>query len=179
MLGEAYPDLRYTIAGRTHPKVLIREGETYRRRLEQLVRTLGLQRRVEFIDGYMPENLLHDLLLDATIVVMPYDSTEQMVSGVLVEAVSANVPVVATAFPHALELAGEGAVVTVPHRSPEALARSIAHLLDSPAALDEMSGAQRRLAPGLEWTNVAFQYEMLASSLVNGSITMTHVPPAS
>jgi glycosyltransferase involved in cell wall biosynthesis len=179
MLAEAYPDLRYTIAGRTHPKVLMHEGETYRRRLEQLVRTLGLERRVEFIDGYMPENLLHDLLLDATIVVMPYDSTEQMVSGVLVEAVSANVPVVATAFPHAIELAGEGAVVTVPHRSPEALARSIAHLLDSPTALDEMTRAQRRLASGLEWTNVAFQYETLASSLATGSIAMTHVPPAS
>ena len=37
-------------------------------------------------------------------VVLPYDSHEQVTSGVLIEAVAAGVPVVATAFPHAVEL---------------------------------------------------------------------------
>jgi glycosyltransferase involved in cell wall biosynthesis len=78
---------------------------------------------------------------------------------VLVEAVAAAVPVVATAFPHAVELAEEGAVMTVPHRNSEALAEAIADLLDSPEARDRMVEAQRRLAPSLEWSSVAAQYE--------------------
>ena len=46
----------------------------------------------------------------ADVVLLPYDSAEQVTSGVLIEAVAAGKPVVATQFPHAREvLAGERA----------------------------------------------------------------------
>ena len=178
-LKQTYPDLRYTIAGRTHPKVLANDGERYRRHLEGIVAELGLEENVRFIDDYLPEEMLHRLLFDATIVVLPYDSTDQIVSGVLVEAVSANVPVVATAFSHALELAEANAVTTVPQQSPEAIASSIGRLLDTPMALDAMVRAQRGLAPELEWVNVASRYEALVGEVVRGAVAMSHVPTAS
>jgi glycosyltransferase involved in cell wall biosynthesis len=178
-LKESYPDIHYTIAGRTHPKVLAREGEEYRELLLSIVSRLGLEDNVEFIDSYLSQDLLNELLLDTTIAVLPYDSTDQMVSGVLVEAVSATVPVVATSFPHAIELAGSGAALAVPHRSPHALANAIRSLLDSETALAGMVEAQDRIATGLEWSNVARDYDRLIGAAVRARSLASHVPTAS
>ena len=52
---------------------------------------------------------LTELIQSAAVVVLPYDSTEQVTSGVLVDAIASGRPVVATAFPHALELLESGA----------------------------------------------------------------------
>jgi len=42
-------------------------------------------------------------------VILPYDSPDQVTSGVLVDAIAAGRPVIATAFPHAVELLSSGA----------------------------------------------------------------------
>jgi polysaccharide biosynthesis protein PslF len=179
LLRRRYPDLVYTVAGKTHPKVALHQGESYRRRLERIVTDLGLADNVRFIDDYMSSELLGDLLLETTLVVLPYESTEQIVSGVLVEAVAAHVPIVATEFPHSLELADQGAVATVPHRNPGAIAATIIGLLDSADARQLMVAADRAIAPELEWANVAAEYERLVEDAVVGSAPMRYVSPAS
>lgn len=178
-LRESYPDIHYTIAGRTHPKVLARDGEAYRDRLLEIVSTLRVEDNVEFIDDYLSQELLDGLLVDATIAVLPYDSTDQMVSGVLVEAVSAAVPVVATSFPHAIELAASGAALAVSHRSPDSLANAIRSLLESGTALADMGHAQRRIAKGLVWSSVAREYDRLIDAIVRTSSLTAHVRTAS
>ena len=65
---------------------------------------------------------LTELIRSADLVVLPYDSVDQVTSGVLVDAVAAGRPVVSTAFPHAVELLGSGAGMVVPQRDPVALA---------------------------------------------------------
>ena len=57
-----------------------------------------------------------------TVVLLPYDSVDQVTSGVLIEAVAAGKPVVATRFSHAVELLGDGAGIVVTHRSPDEIA---------------------------------------------------------
>jgi polysaccharide biosynthesis protein PslF len=178
-LAERWPRIRYTIAGKTHPKVLTREGEAYRRDLESLVAELGIESNIVFVDDYLSDDRLQELLLEATAALLPYDSSEQMVSGVLVEAVSAAVPVIATPFPHAREMARQGAVTVVPHRDSGAIAESVAALLDSPAAIRDMIRSQRRVSAELDWVNVAARYEDLIESAVRDSTAMSHVPTAS
>lgn len=178
-LKTRHPDISYTIAGKTHPKVVQNEGESYRRFLERLVSELGLEENVRFIDEYVSSGLLRDLLTGTGVVVLPYDSTDQIVSGVLVEAIAANVPVVATDFPHAVELAEEGIVSAVPHRDPDAIAGAISSLLESGEAWGRMMKAQRAIAPNLEWGHVAREYERLVNDVVTRHATMSHVSPAS
>ncbi len=178
LLKESHPDIRYTIAGRTHPKVLASEGEVYRQSLLPIVSSLGLGDNVDFIDDYLSQDTLDGLLTDTTIAVLPYDSPDQMVSGVLVEAVSATVPVVATAFPHAVELAEAGAAATVPHCSPDSLAEAISRLLKSGTALEEMARAQRRIAVEFEWSRAAREYDRLIGAIV-GAKAARDVPTAS
>ncbi len=167
-----FPGLRYVIAGRTHPKVLDAGGDAYRISLVETVQRLGLDQTVEFIDEYLQLDSLQDLLQRATAVILPYDSTEQVVSGVLVEAVAALVPIIATEFPHAVELAEEGAVLTVPHQNPQALADAIGGLLESSQMRERMIRSQRRLAPSLEWASVAVQYERAVRDVTRTAVAV-------
>ena len=54
---------------------------------------------------------------------------EQVTSGVLVEAIAAAKPVVATAFPHAVELLSGGNGSVVPFGDPECLAGELRQIL--------------------------------------------------
>ena len=57
--------------------------------------------------SYRDVALLTALIQSCAVVVLPYDSTDQVTSGVLVDAIASGRPVVATAFPHAVELLGQ------------------------------------------------------------------------
>ncbi len=86
---------------------------------------------------------------------LPYDSPDQVTSGVLVDAVAAGRPVVATAFPHAVELLASGAGIVVPRRDPAALAAALRRVLTEPGLAEGMAAEARRLAPELAWPAVA------------------------
>ena len=47
------PTALYLIVGKTHPELVRREGEAYRRQLWQLIKDRGLQQHVEFVDEYL------------------------------------------------------------------------------------------------------------------------------
>jgi glycosyltransferase involved in cell wall biosynthesis len=99
------------------------------------------------------------------VVVLPYDSTEQVTSGVLTEALGAGVPVVASEFPHAVELLADGPGLLVPHQDPEAMAAGIRHLLAAPFAATGLTGLTGGAT--LRWPAVAARYQALASRLLN------------
>jgi glycosyltransferase involved in cell wall biosynthesis len=121
---------------------------------------------VSFDDTYRDLSSLTDLIRSADVVVLPYDSEDQVTSGVLVDAVAAGRPVVSTAFPHAVELLGTGAGLVVPQRDPDALAAAIRRVLGEPDLAAGMAAEARRLAPELSWGAVAGQYDDLAGQLL-------------
>ena len=157
---------RYLVAGRTHPKVLASEGEAYRNaRIEQAERN-GVGASVVFDASYRDLTALSALIRAAAVVVLPYDSREQATSGVLVDAIAAGRPVVATAFPHAVELLGNGAGIIVDHDDPDALVRALGDVLTNPALAARLTAEARRIAPGLGWPVVAATYRTLADCVV-------------
>jgi glycosyltransferase involved in cell wall biosynthesis len=170
LLGDQPRTPRYIVAGRTHPRVLAADGEAYRDALVAQVRRLGLQASVTF-DGQFrdPASLAH-LVRSADVVVLPYDSAEQVTSGVLIEAVAAGKPVLATDFPHARELLANGAGLVVPHRDPEALAAGLRTLMTRGDLAATMSTAAAAAAPQLMWPTVAEQYRALASLLIVATV---------
>jgi polysaccharide biosynthesis protein PslF len=157
---------RYLVAGRTHPKVLAADGEAYRNaRIMQAWRK-GVAASVEFDAGYRDVPALTAMIQSSTIVVLPYDSREQATSGVLVDAIAAGRPVVATAFPHAVELLASGAGIIVDHDDPDALVRALTRLLTDSALATRMAAEATRLAPTLGWPVVAAAYLELAGRLL-------------
>jgi polysaccharide biosynthesis protein PslF len=151
----------YVIAGQTHPKLVAEHGEAYRDSLVALVHRLGLADQVTFVDRYLSPATLDALIGDADAVVLPYESVDQATSGVLAEAVAAGIPVVATGFPHAIELLAEGAGVVVPHRDPAAIAAGVLQILR------REGGASSSTAPTdtMSWTTVGRAYLQLVGSM--------------
>jgi polysaccharide biosynthesis protein PslF len=169
-LRELVPAPRYLVAGQTHPKVLAREGETYRLGLQQQIRELGLGGRVSLDGHYRHAEALAELVAGADIVLLPYDSTDQVTSGVLIEAVAALKPVVATRFPHAVELLSDGAGILVPHRDPEAIAAALRVMVTQRGVTAGMTRAASATAPGLLWPAVAQRYRDLAGRLMHARV---------
>lgn len=157
---------RYLVAGRTHPKVLAAEGDAYRSGLIEQAERCGVTGSVFFDAAYRDTPSLTALIQSAAVVVLPYDSTDQVTSGVLVDAIATGRPVVATAFPHAVELLGSGAGTVVPHDDPDALAIALRRVLTEPRLAGSMAAEARRLAPTMAWSVVADSYSNLAWGLL-------------
>lgn len=156
----------YLIAGQTHPKVLANEGEAYRNaRIEQAARR-GVTDAVVFDANYRDVDSLTALIQTAAVVVLPYDSDDQVTSGVLVDAIAAGRPVIATAFPHAIELLGGGAGIVVDHDDAPALEQALRRVLTEPHVAARMADAAARLAPSMAWPVVARTYLALADRLL-------------
>jgi polysaccharide biosynthesis protein PslF len=163
-------DATYVVAGQTHPKVALREGEAYRAALQERVRARGLGGTVTFNGSYLDPDALAALVRAADIVLLPYDSVDQVTSGVLIEAVAAGKPVVATRFPHAVELLGDGAGIVVTHRSPEEIAVALRTLITQGGLAARIGHAAAAKAPRLLWPAVAEQYRALAAKLIAAGI---------
>ncbi|HEX6930515.1 MAG TPA: glycosyltransferase [Streptosporangiaceae bacterium] len=160
----------YTVAGQTHPKVLRHEGDAYRDRLREQVRQADLESCITFEGHYRNTSSLASLVRSADVVLLPYDSTEQVTSGVLIEAVAAGKPVVATQFPHAREVLAGGAGLLVPHRDPAAIAAALRSVISRGDVMTRMTAAAAAAAPRLLWPVIADQYREVAHRLITASV---------
>ncbi|MDQ7879777.1 glycosyltransferase [Microbacterium sp. QXD-8] len=165
-LQDAGAPVEYVIAGQTHPKVLAREGEHYRESLQRLIDDLGLADVVTFEDHYLDDSQLAEQMARADVVLLPYDSRDQATSGVLIEAVAAGIPVVATGFPHAVELLGGGAGTIARHQDPQSMAQAIRTILRAEATAQQMHNAALRDTQDASWPAVAERYRALADRMV-------------
>ncbi len=155
----------YTVAGQTHPRVRARDGEAYRCLLEARARAQGVEDLVRFDARFLPPDVLRDLIGAADVVLLPYDSLEQVTSGVLIEGVAAGKPVVSTSFPHAVELLTGGAGLLVERRDPAGIASALNRVFTERGLSARMSRHSADLAPQLLWPAVASSYRELASAL--------------
>lgn len=158
-------EAEYVIAGATHPQVRRAEGEIYRQGLIELAERLGVLAQVHMTEDYLTADGLASLMREATAFLLPYDSRDQITSGVLVEAVAAGGPVVATRFPHATELLGTGAGILVDHQDPLAIADALERILQDGEASRRMRERSRALAAELAWNRVGEDYLALADRL--------------
>jgi glycosyltransferase involved in cell wall biosynthesis len=158
---------RYVIAGRTHPRVLENEGEAYREMLMDRAAQLGIADSVDFDPSYRPLGSLLELISRSTCVVLPYDSDDQITSGVLVDAIAAGRPVIATRFPHAEEVLADGAGLLVSHGSAHELASAMEQVIRDRSLVANMSMLAAAMAPSYRWTSVAADYADLAARVSN------------
>jgi len=165
-LRDLSPQPRYLVMGQTHPRVAERDGQAYRHALMDRAAERGVGHLVEFDDRYLSLAALGQIVAQADVVILPYDSREQVTSGVLVEALAAGKPVVATGFPHAVETLGGGTGLIVPHGDPAAMGLALRRVLTEPGLADRLGARAAALAPQLLWPAVADRYRSLAGKLV-------------
>lgn len=156
----------YWVVGQTHPKIRARDGEAYRKSLIDRAEAAGCADRVKFFDGYRELQSLHRLIAQADVVALPYDSREQVTSGVLVEAIAAGLPVVATGFPHAREMLATGSGLVVAHEDPRDLANALRRILTDDGLRAQFARSARKTAPSLLWPAVGRSFGQLIDRCV-------------
>lgn len=167
---DALPSLRdlsprYEVLGRTHPKVLEHVGDGYRTELMRRAARRGVDDLVEFDDSYLNVPDLARRVAAADVVLLPYDSEEQVTSGVLIEAIAAGRPVVSTGFPHAVELLGDGTGLLVARADPQGIAHALRRVWTEPGLASTLAGRARTRAPELLWPEVARRYRQIARTV--------------
>jgi len=138
---EAHPDVIYCIAGATHPNLLKQEGETYRDMLKAQAAALGVTDHIRWIDSFIENEELLDLIEATDVYVTPYTGAQQSTSGTLSYAMALGKAVVSTPYVHALELLADDHGVLVPFHDSESLGNAISALLRDRSRL---VGLQRR-----------------------------------
>lgn len=176
-LVDMKPLPRYLIVGATHPQVLKETGEAYRDSLKTLVEDLGLGSMVEFDDRYLDRRDLALLVRSADVVVLPYESDEQVTSGVLVEAIAASKPVVATRFPHAVEVLNDGAGSVVPFGEPHRIGEELRRVLSDRPARELMALRARQLATDWYWPTVGERFVETMSAIATARKPSTVLAP--
>jgi glycosyltransferase involved in cell wall biosynthesis len=126
---EAEPTALYIVLGMTHPNVLKEEGESYRFRLQQMVKDLGLEKHVIFHNRFVDDEELRNFLCAADVYVTPYLSRSQLTSGTLSFAVGTGKAVVSTPYWAAVELLADGRGILVPFSDSKRTAQAIISIL--------------------------------------------------
>jgi glycosyltransferase involved in cell wall biosynthesis len=146
-----HPEALYIVAGQTHPELRRVDGEAYRNRLLETVRRLGLEGSVSFVDEYMVQRDIIELLLASDVYVTPYLDPKQITSGTLAYALGAGKAIVSTPYLHAVEALAEGRGVLVPFRDSGGLAAAVTSLLDNPVHKHELELAAYEYANDMSW----------------------------
>ena len=152
------PDVCYVVLGATHPDLLRREGEAYRRSLVERTNALGMAGHVRLVDRFVSSRELGRWLQAADVFVTPYPNLDQIVSGTLSYAMGAGRPVVSTPYAYATELLADGRGVLVPPGSPGALARAVGGLLEVPGLRAAMSRRAYAYSRPMVWREVGAAY---------------------
>lgn len=146
-----HPAALYLVAGQTHPELRRRDGESYRNQLVATVKRLGLENNVSFIDEYMAQRDIIELLLASDVYVTPYLDPRQITSGTLAYALGAGKAIVSTAYLHATEALGGDRGILVPFRDSAALAMAVSSLLERPDRKQALESAAYQYASDMSW----------------------------
>lgn len=157
---------RYLVVGQTDPKELAASGEAYRNGLIEQAARSGVSDSVSFDPRYYGDPMLTALVQSASVIVLPYDSTDQVTSSALVTAITSGRPIIATAFPHAVEVLCGGAGIVVGHDDADALASGLRRVLTQPRLAGSLAAEARQLAPTMAWPVVADAYVHLAQRIL-------------
>jgi glycosyltransferase involved in cell wall biosynthesis len=139
---------------------IVGDGED-RQRLEAQVQALRLPHVV--FEGRMNPEQVRQAYRRATVLVMP--STHEGMPLVLLEGMASGTPVVATALPEIVEVAGD-AVLAVPSLRPDALADALATVLDSPHLRERMAAAGLVRAAAFAWPAIAGTVDALYRDVI-------------
>ncbi len=149
-----HPEALYEVIGATHPNLVRKEGERHRRMLKDLARDLGVEEHVRFVDRFVEQEELLDMLQAADIYVTPYLNMAQVTSGTLSYAVAVGKPVIATPYVHAREILDDGHGVLVQPASAEALAEAALDLLNHDDKRRQFSQDAYRRGRTMLWPRV-------------------------
>lgn len=153
-----YPQVHLLVVGQTHPQILKDSGDVYREQLKKLVRQLGVDDHVSFVNKYMPADKLLDYLAVIDIHLTIHSDPEQAASGTLANAMGNGLVTVSTPYTYARELLANQRGVLVPFDDSAAISRVINRLLGDKTLYRRIQRNAYAYGRDMIWSNVAQAY---------------------
>ena len=171
------PNVLFLIIGKTHPTVILSEGEQYRSALEEKVIKLKLQKHVTFLNQYLPLNELLEYLQLTDIYLFTSNNPHQAVSGTFSYAIGSGCPVISTPIPHALEVLNNDAGILIDFGNSKQLSEKIILLLNNKQLRDNFTNnGLHRIAP-TAWENVAVAHAGLFQEFSHSKFSIKYSLP--
>ncbi len=170
LVGE-FPTIRYVIAGLTHPEVVRHEGERYREQLVALVRELGIEDNVVFLDRFLGIREIASLLAVTDVFCTPYRGEDQIVSGALTFALAAQCPVVSTPYRYAKDVLAGGAGAIVDFDDYTTFADAIRQMLAPGPTRTAAKRAVAEVSTSLAWVTVGETLFRILSAVADVPVT--------
>jgi glycosyltransferase involved in cell wall biosynthesis len=155
---KSHPTILYIILGMTHPEVLRHEGNSYKWRLQKMVRDLQLEENVAFCNRFVEDEELFLFLGAADVYVTPYLHKEQLTSGTLAFAMGAGKAIVSTPYWAAEELLDHGRGKLVGFDNSNDMACAILEILRDDSSSLGMRMRTYQYGRKMTWPKVAEAY---------------------
>ena len=155
---EKVPNVRFLIAGVTHPAVLEQKGEAYRNFLTKKVLQLGLSDYVSFYNTYFDINKLLQFLEATDVYLSTSLNPNQAVSGTLSYALGSGRPVISTAFAQAKQDITREVGIIIDFKNPQAFADAIITITRNNESCFQMGKNAYFRTRHMTWENVANSY---------------------
>jgi hypothetical protein len=133
-------------------------GEEYRIFLMRLVKSLGLEKHVIFLNEFIDEQFLFKYLYACDIYITPYLNEAQITSGTLSYAVGVGAAVLSTPYWHASELLADGRGKLFDFNDSENLSLMLTDLLDNPKELNKLKRKARDYGRKITWPKTGEKY---------------------
>jgi glycosyltransferase involved in cell wall biosynthesis len=171
------PEVIFLIIGKTHPMVIMREGERYRSMLEERVEKLGLSAHVRYINNFLALPDLLEFLQLTDIYLFTSNNPNQAVSGTFVYAMSCACPIVSTPIPHATEVLTNDTGVIFNFMDSPQLAKEVVRLFSDEPLRKSISLNTLQKIVATAWENSAISHAMLLEKIAGGEMTMYYNLP--
>ncbi len=172
-----HPEVMFLIIGKTHPSVVLHEGERYRDLLCSMIDALKLGRNVQFVDRFLPLNELLEYLQLTDIYLFTSTDPHQAVSGTFSYAISSGCPIISTPIPHAREILGNGVGRMIDFGNAGQLATEVITLLDDADLRASLSShGLHKMAP-TAWENAAIAHAKLFQSVCPAGLSLRYRRP--
>ena len=160
-VARKYNNILYLILGETHPNLKKKFGEEYRDKLKKLVKDLGIDDNVKFINKFLTKKEVIEYLNISEIYMTPYLGKEQAVSGTMAYAAGLGKLIVSTPYRYAEEILSEGRGLFADFKDSDSLAKCIEYVLENPEKKRLMESEIKKFGKSMMWDNVAHMYVKL------------------
>ena len=171
------PNVLYLIIGKTHPNLIIDGVDSYRTKLEGIVKKLKLENNVRFINQYLHTDELLDYLKATDIYLFTSKDPNQAVSGTFSYAMSCACPIVASKIPHTLEVLTPDSGILVDIGKEKQFADATIKLLSDENLRIEMGINSFRKTCASSWENAAIAHINTYNELIENPSEIKYTYP--
>jgi len=152
------PEAQLYIVGQTHPHILKKEGEVYRKSLQRRVLKLNVTKAVKFVNKYLEDDDLHHYFSAADFFVTAYPNLQQPTSGTLAWGIASGKVNIATPYQHAREILQDGSGVLVKPNDSSSIADAVISFWSNPAAMEAIREKAYTKGRQMTWSGIGQQY---------------------